>query len=287
MLTISTEGLQKPPARDPGRRPFLGDLPIAKLVIDPDYQREIKKDGRRAIERIAAEFDWSKFSTVVVAPTPDGRYAIIDGQHRTTAAALCGYSSVPCQVLYIDRAQQAASFAAINGSVTKITTWNIYRAALAAGEGWATEAKQVCEDAGCVLMTNNKTAALKEPGEIFGIVSIRELIAKHGADTVRHALAAYRQSIYGDLALAWGNTYLVAWITAVAALPAALQIDVAELASFHEGYDVLEADDEVTTSIRTAKREGRSALAHWAALAAHIQSNLSEWLDKRSEAEAA
>lgn len=62
-----------------------------------------------------------QFAPIIGAPIEGGQWAIVDGQHRTTAAVLRGIEKVPCQVVQADRIQQAAAFAAVNGSVTKNT----------------------------------------------------------------------------------------------------------------------------------------------------------------------
>src|SRR5690606_16959607 len=74
-----------------------------------------------------------RFAPVLCAPIEGGLYSIIDGQHRVHAAAMCGVEAVPCQIVQIDKQEQAASFAAVNGNVTKITAFNLLKAALAAG----------------------------------------------------------------------------------------------------------------------------------------------------------
>lgn len=278
MRALSTDNLVKPNNRDPGPEPLQDWISVDKLVIDPEYQREVKADGRRAIERIAAAFEWTKFSPVVVSPVSLGRFAIIDGQHRATAAKLCGYETVPCYVLQLDRAGQAASFAAINGSVTKITLWSIYKAALAAGEGWAVQAKAVAQEAGCRLMTSNKTASEKQGGEIYGISTMREMIARHGSAAITTALKAYKQSIYGDLPVAWSNTTLFAWVQAVAQTPGAVGTSVSRLAAFHDAFDMLEADDQVAADARAARKAGERPLAHMAALATVTSTALVDFL---------
>jgi hypothetical protein len=89
------------------------------LVVDTEYQREIGRKGATNVMQIAEHFDWSKFAPVVVAPVEGGRFAIVDGQHRTTAAMLREIKEVPCQVVQADRAKQAAAYAAVNGNITK------------------------------------------------------------------------------------------------------------------------------------------------------------------------
>ena len=117
-----------------GPAPVLQWLPIDQLGIDPAYQRDILRRGHDNIGRIARRFDWRKFGTVIVAPIAGGRYAIVDGQHRTTAAAVRGIESVPCQIIMADPGEQAAAFAAINGAVTGMTPLQLHAARVAAGD---------------------------------------------------------------------------------------------------------------------------------------------------------
>lgn len=282
MRALVTDKLAKPPRRDPGPEPRQEWLPVDNLVIDPEYQREVTNEGRRAIERIASRFEWSKFSPIVVSPVSLGRHAIIDGQHRATAAKLCGHASVPCYIIALDRAGQAASFAAINGSVTKITPWHVFKAALAAGEGWAVQANAVAAEAGCKLMTSNKSASDKLGGEIYGVNTMRDMIARYGADVVTAALKAYKLSIYGDLPVAWINTVLFAWVSAVAITPGAAKMQPAQLARFHDRCDILEADDAVVEEARQIRKAGGKPPAHMGALASMISVELELYVQERS-----
>jgi len=122
MRRIDTSAI--PPVAPPsnlGPAPDLRWIDIAALRVDPRYQREIGRHNIAHIRKIAGAFDWRLFSVVVVSPVPGGVFAIVDGQHRTTAAALCGIESVPCQVIQADAAMQARAFEAINGSTIKVT----------------------------------------------------------------------------------------------------------------------------------------------------------------------
>ena len=278
MRALLTDGLAVPPPRDPGPEPAMEWLPVDQLVIDPEYQREVNKTGRRAIEQIAARFEWTKFGAVTVAPVSLGRFAIIDGQHRVTAAKLVGIARVPCVIQALDRAGQAAAFSAINGSVVKITPNAIYRAALAAGEGWAIAAERACKAAGCRLMTSNRSAAMKDAGEIYAVGMIRELIERHGEAAVTKALAAYRQSAYGDLAIAWTGPLLLAWITAVATTKGAAQLAARDLATFHEDFDMLEHDDAAAAEIRELRRAGKPAAPRWQLLSHRIADALAGFM---------
>jgi hypothetical protein len=84
-------------------------IKIADLLVDESYQRPILGKGRNNVHRIAREFSWACFAPVVVAPVEGGKFTIIDGQHRTTAAALAGFDTVPCQVVIAAQKEQAAA----------------------------------------------------------------------------------------------------------------------------------------------------------------------------------
>lgn len=149
------------PASQPA--PQLIWVEIRDLVIDDRYQRPLIAGNRIAIKRIAADFRWSRFSPVLVAPVEGGKYALIDGQHRAHAAALCGFERVPAMVALVAPEEQALAFIEINTRQIKVRGVAIYRAALAAGEAWAAECRDRVEAAGCRLMTANWSQARKSP----------------------------------------------------------------------------------------------------------------------------
>lgn len=173
--TIDLTGMQPvEPASQPA--PQLMWIEIADLVIDDRYQRPLAEGNRAAIRRIAGDFHWSRFSPVLVAPVEGGKYALIDGQHRAHAAALCGYDRIPAMVALVAPEEQAIAFIEINTRQIKVRGVTIYRAALSAGEPWAIECRDRVEAAGCQLMTANWSQAKKKPGMVFCVDLIRRLI---------------------------------------------------------------------------------------------------------------
>lgn len=149
-----------PEDSDFGPAPQLEWIKISKLRVDPAYQREIGEKGARNVRKIVEHFDWSKFSPVIVSPVAGGAYAIVDGQHRSTAALMCGIEEVPCQIIIADQKRQAESFGAINSATTQLTGYAIYRAALAAGDEGALKVKACTTAAGVEIVGNaaNPTA---------------------------------------------------------------------------------------------------------------------------------
>lgn len=190
--TIDLTGMQPvTPASQP--QPQLMFIPIADLVIDDRYQRPLADNNRAAIRRIAAEFHWSRFSPVIVAPAEGGKYALIDGQHRAHAAALCGFDRIPAMVALVAPEEQALAFIEINTRQIRVSGYMVYRAALTAGEGWAIECRDRVAAADCRLMTGRWSTAQKKPGMVFAVDLIRKLVAAGRGGSVTTGLRALRE----------------------------------------------------------------------------------------------
>jgi len=113
---------------------------------------------------------------------------------RLDAAALRGIDRVPAQVVAMDRAEQARAFSWVNGHVTNVTGFQIFKAALAAGERWACDSRAAVEAADCRLMTFNKSTGEKKPGEVFCLALVRRHVEAGRAPFVTTALRVIRAS---------------------------------------------------------------------------------------------
>jgi len=188
LRAIETKGYAKLKApANFGKVPKLEWIPIASLVVDQQYQREITNVGRKNVRRIAENFNWSMFTTVMVAPIGGGRYAIVDGQHRTTAAALCGIENVPCEVIEALRGEQAAAFRAVNANTTRPHTIQLFHASVAAGEPAALTVVEVCRRAGVRIA---RSLGQLRDYETFCVGAIGKGIQRHGGTVVTLALRA-------------------------------------------------------------------------------------------------
>lgn len=201
------------PASQPA--PQLIWVELSALVIDERYQRPLAGHNMKAIARIAGDFRWSRFSPVLIAPVEGGAYAVIDGQHRAHAAALCGFEKIPAMVALVAPEEQALAFIQINTSQIKVRSHVVYRAALSAGEAWALDCKAAVEAAGCTLMTRGNVGKYsKKVGEVFTIELIRNLIEAGHAQAVTDGLAALLHSD-GVGAEHFADAILRPWLTAV------------------------------------------------------------------------
>lgn len=186
---ISTDGLPHPiRTGSGGKPPRLDYLAIADLVVDQSYQREIGRQGLRNVSRIAANFSWLNFTPVIVAPLANGKYAIIDGQHRTMAALFCGFERVPAAIIEATRAEQAAAFKAVNAAVTRVSNITTFHAALAAEDPIAVGVAKACGAAGVRIRRYPVAAAEMNPGDTIAIGALKKAFVAFGHDTLVTAL---------------------------------------------------------------------------------------------------
>lgn len=237
------------PADQPA--PMLDWVPVAKIVIDDDFQRPLNRNNWDAIKRIAADFQWSRFAPVLLAPIEGGLYSCIDGQHRAHAAAICGFERVPAMITIVSKAEQARAFVHVNSTQIRATAPQVLRAAIAAKEPWAIQCRDAVEAAGCKLMVFNKSTADKKAGEVFAVQLVRALVLGGKAWAVTAGLSALRAYDDQDRAALYSDYVLGPWLTAVAQDTAHAQHDLVAVLRGKNPYTVIELAD------RIAKIEGK------------------------------
>lgn len=183
---------------DAGPFPTLQWIAIEKLRIDPAYQRDVGGRGAANIRKIAREFNWSKFAPVIVAHAGAGLYSIIDGQHRTIAAAVRGIAKVPCHEVEADQARQADAFAAINSQITAVTPMQLHAARLAARDPEASELAAICAQAGVTICRFPTPADKMKPGETNAVGAIARNLKSYGREVLIDALACITKTGKGN-----------------------------------------------------------------------------------------
>ncbi len=202
---------------DPGPAPMLQWIAVDRLVIDDAYQRPLGAGNWKAIERIAANFQWSRFAPVLAAPISGGLFAVIDGQHRVHAAALCGLTEVPAMVVQVGVEEQSRAFAWVNSQTIRVSVFHIFKAAFSAGDDWAVRADAAVSGGGCRLMRANASSSAKQPGEVYAIGLVRALVEAGQDRAITAALAALRAVPALDRPVCYTDFILRPWINAVAA----------------------------------------------------------------------
>lgn len=239
-MRIVDIGDRAPVTIDPGPAPMLQWIPVGQLVIDDGYQRPLGKSNWQAIQKIAANFLWSRFQPLLVAPIEGGRFAIIDGQHRAHAAMLCGIEQVPAVAVMVGREEQSRAFAWVNSQTIKVSAHQVYKAALSAGEDWAVRANRATTAASCKLMTYHASSANKLAGEVYCVVLIRRLIEAGLDEAVTAGLTALRACPSMDRPVGYSDYILKDWIPSVADSPVRNPQVLAEALAIRNPFKVIE-----------------------------------------------
>lgn len=178
----------------------LQTVPISQLFVDSEYQRAVSQGSVKNIKRICEQFDWSKFLPVIV--TQDGdRFSIVDGQHRTTAAATIGIEAVPCYILSCTPAEAAAAFAAINGNVTPVQPIDLWFAELAAKKPSALALQRVLDASG-VKVTRKKEGYLA--GETRSVTVLQRALDFYGSAILTTILQCIVETSDGNPGMLFG-----------------------------------------------------------------------------------
>jgi len=194
MMAISISGLSRPSFVAAGATPVLQWLRISDLVIDPQSRRPITGGGRRKIERIAQSFSWSCFLPVMVAPVQGAKFAIIDGQRRTTAAALAGLEEVPCQIVAISESDHAFAFSTINQTHRPASRLTSQATSLLASEPSAIQLAELCSRAGVELLRYPVPVDRQASGQTMAIGAIAQCLKRYGEETLITALQCITQT---------------------------------------------------------------------------------------------
>jgi len=225
-----------PDCPSPGVRPRLDWIPIDRILVDETYQRPLGEKNWRAIRRIARNFDWTRFEPIMLACRPDGTYALVDGQHRVHAAAAIGESRVPALIVNATPAEQAEAFTWINGNVTAMTVFHVYKAGLAAALPWALEMRSVVAAADCELMTYPMGQRHRRPRQVFSVGLVRKYVdAGRGASIVTRGLSAL-VAAGSDSADYYNDAALAPWLLQICDWPG---LSVENLTGFLGRHDLL------------------------------------------------
>lgn len=174
---------------DLGTKPRVVWLDLGLLVIDRRYQREMGGAGAAHVNRILREFNWSRYQPIVVSERDDGKYAVIDGQHRLEAARKHPLiDELPCYIIDApDVASQASIFVAVNSRRLGLTGLQKFWAAVAAGDDDAVAVHVLCAEAGITILRTTPSYDIPARS-IYAAATVAKLVRQLGKPPIGAAL---------------------------------------------------------------------------------------------------
>lgn len=229
--------------------------PVADMVIDRRYQREISTKARGVIQRIAQAWDWRCYQPITVTPSEGGKLAIVDGQHRAHAAALCGITHLPAMEVEMTAHEAAVAFNAINTRRTRLSRTQVFHAALFAGEGWARELQAAVSEAGVEIARSNPSYKKRKPAVLYSIGHVKKMVLNGEGAAVTAGLSAIATSAQRNDPSVWGSHVTTPWLTAIATNQRFLTVDLAGV------FDSLDFEGLIADAHHRARMTGRPASA--------------------------
>lgn len=119
-----------------------------QILIDPDVQRKFEAKHAASIAR---RYDPLMFGMGHVSVRADGKYYVLDGQHRCAAARQAGHGGIP--VLFkiyrgLSSAEEAALFITLNANKKAVTALDTFRLNVKAGHPASCDISRIVESFG-------------------------------------------------------------------------------------------------------------------------------------------
>lgn len=175
--------------------PYVTALPIDALFADHTYQRAL--DEFR-VNKMASNYRLALVGILEVSDRGDGRYAILDGQHRWATVRnrtfdQVGATHLPCRVhtgLSVD--QEAKLYHELNTTRKQLTGWDRWLARRGAGD-------PVVRDIEDVLQRHGLTVAIREGADFFRATRSAEKIVELGGLPLLDTVVGLSRAIWpGD-----------------------------------------------------------------------------------------
>ncbi len=205
----------KPIPRGPqsGAPPSLEQLPLDRLDVDAAYQRATDSHhSRRIIVGMVREWKWPLCQPLVVNRRVDGRFLVLDGQHRLAGARARGdIPFLPCVIQSnLDVSEEARAFVELNTQRQRLSQADIFHGLLAAGDPAAKQTAELLEQTGWRIRKSSNSAGFR-PGDLVCAPRIAQQLKTYGPAPVRAALDAARKA-YPDVAITTSARLLIALI---------------------------------------------------------------------------
>lgn len=178
----------------PKRDPFVAALPVADLFADPTYQRDL--DDLR-VQRMVRDFDPALVGIIEVSRRADGRYAILDGQHRWATVRDHEFDRtdrphIACRVhTGLTVADEARLYHQLNTTRKQLTGWDRWLARRAAGE-------QAVLDIEACVTAHGFTVGMREGAGVLRATKAAENVVALGGIPLLGEVLSVIRAAYGD-----------------------------------------------------------------------------------------
>lgn len=193
----------------------LAYIPLDLLYIDNRYQRfDTSSDAK--INNLVAHWDANRMDPIRVSAHPDeGRFAVLDGLHRTVAAGKRGVDGIEAEILFFDGdanqrlLSEATIFATQNDDVETLTPAQKHNANVVRGIKENVELERVINKYS-IPQKNNKGQGRSAIGTLSGFKEALRITATYGEGMIDDIMNVICSSRWNDEPNGFSNVTLSA-----------------------------------------------------------------------------
>lgn len=160
------------------------------LIIEDKYCRPVRE---WRVHRMAREWKPRGAGALYVSLRPDGRYAILDGNHRRRAAMLVGVKTLPARVFIDLTYEEEADLFDIFNQQARGNAMDRFRAKIQKKDSQALIIKQIAEYYGLEI----DSARHDGDSRLFCIADVERIYEDYGADMLRQIFRILTQAWSG------------------------------------------------------------------------------------------
>lgn len=169
------------------------DVRISETFLDETYGRVPKP---RDVEKLVREWDREKVGVIYLSLRDDGRFAVIDGNHRISALRVIhGEDAVIRALVFIDKTvqEEAYLYNGFNRDRKRQTPGQLFKSRLAELEPAAVDIHQIVTSLGLDIAFDGVTADKK----IKAVGALDSIYRRHGGSILRDVVLTLRNTM-GD-----------------------------------------------------------------------------------------
>lgn len=179
---------------------LIAEVPISLMRIDDSYQRLVQNN----IKKLMRNWKDEECQALLVSYR-DGYFYIMDGQHRFVVANVKNISHLVCEIYTgLSREQEAERFAKQNDNITRLTTYDTFKANLVYKESTDCAIKKVCDKYNVSVEKSNRAKNLKS------VSSARNIVKNDGEKALEWILSIISDANWEDFTQSYGGDMLEA-----------------------------------------------------------------------------
>lgn len=177
---------------------LIAEVPISLMRIDDSYQRLVQNN----IKKLMRNWNDEECQSLLVSYR-DGYFYIMDGQHRFMVANVKNITHLVCEVYTgLTREEEAERFAKQNDNITRLTTYDTFKANLVYKEPTDIAIKKVCDKYNVTVRKSNKSKNLQS------VSHARKIVRDGGAGALEWIFGVISDANWEDFKQAYGSDML-------------------------------------------------------------------------------